>query len=158
MRSRLVRLLITDDAWQPKNTVHRGHLSLPIRLCPLQLYDYNRICCCELDYELSGSQSVYDTNTDMIQRRPVGGWRVWERATHSTECRERAREGDVTVTERHIKTVSITLQPSNCRERKGLWEHIGDSWSQPPKPAKRQIRESEITVKYCLPGKGGRVG
>lgn len=50
-----------------QNTVHRGHLSPHIHLCPWQWHDYNRICCCELDYELSGLQSVHDTNTDMIQ-------------------------------------------------------------------------------------------
>lgn len=46
------------------------------------------------------------------------------------------------------------LQLSNCKQRKRLWEHIGNIWSQLPKPAKRQIRETEITIKYCLPGKG----
>lgn len=48
------------------------------------------------------------------------------------------------------------MQLSNCGERQGLWEHIGNSWSQLAKPAKRWIRETEITVveKYCIPGKG----
>lgn len=71
-------------------------------------------------------------------------------AAHNTE------EGNVTVTEKHIKAALITIQLSNCGERKGLWEHIGNSWWQLAKPAKRWIRETEITVveKYCISGKG----
>lgn len=69
---------------------------------------------------------------------------------------QNTEKGNVTVAEKHIKAALITIQLSNCRKRKGLWEHIGNSWLQLPKPAKRQIRETEITVgeKHCLSGKG----
>lgn len=43
---------------------HGGHSS--------QWPQHNRICCCKLDYELSGLQSEQDTNTDMIRTGRVG--------------------------------------------------------------------------------------
>ncbi len=66
------------------------------------------------------------------------------------------QRGEMSLTEKHIKAALITIQLSNYRKRKGLWEHIGNSLSQLPKPAKRQIRETEITIgeKCCLSGKG----
>lgn len=57
---------------------------------------------------------------------------MWEKATHCTKY----RDGNVTVTEKHIKAALITMQLSNCGKGKGLWEYIGNSWSQLAKPAK----------------------
>lgn len=77
---------------------------------------------------------------------------MWETQLYAAQNTDRE---NVTVPEEHIKAALIAIQLSNCLEEKKKKRHCGSILViQLPKPAKRQIRETEITVGEMFVGKG----
>lgn len=75
---------------------------------------------------------------------------MWETQLYAAQNTDRE---NATVPEKHIKAALIAIQLSNCLEEKK--RHCGSILViQLLKPAKRQIRETEITVGEMFVRKG----